>query len=95
MSSKVILQQQVLSLLAQLIKLRVNYSLLDADQVRAPNKIFLLHKKIKAISIGLCFHLLSSALSKVKFLAKCMSYENVSEDFAAVEFLLIPSRFPA
>ena len=40
MSSKVILQQQVLSLLAQLIKLRVNYSLLDADQVRAPNKFF-------------------------------------------------------
>ena len=33
MSSNVILQQQVLSLLAQLIKLRVNYSLLDADQV--------------------------------------------------------------
>ena len=91
MSSKVILQQQVLSLLAQLIKLRVNYSLLDADQVRASNKIFY----YTAISIGLCFHLLSSALSKVTFLAKCMSYENVSEDFAAVEFFLIPSRFPA
>lgn len=35
LSSSVILQQQVLSLLAQLIKLRVNYSLLDAGQVSA------------------------------------------------------------
>lgn len=93
MSSKVILQQQVLSLLAQLIKLRVNYSLLDADQVRAPNKILTTQEDYS--DLGLCFHLLSSALSKVTFLAKCMSYENVSEDFAAVEFFLIPSRFPA
>ena len=47
MSSKVILQQQVLSLLAQLIKLRVNYSLLDADQVRASNKIFYYTRRLK------------------------------------------------
>ncbi|XP_068709184.1 huntingtin-like [Montipora foliosa] len=33
LSSNVILQQQVLSLLAQLVKLRVNYSLLDSDQL--------------------------------------------------------------
>ena len=33
MSSSIALQEQVLSLLAQLIKLRVNYSMLDADQV--------------------------------------------------------------
>lgn len=32
-STSVPLQQQVLSLLAQLVKLRVNYALLDADQV--------------------------------------------------------------
>ena len=32
-SSSAALQQQVLSLLAQLVRLRVNYSLLDADQV--------------------------------------------------------------
>ncbi|XP_074614489.1 huntingtin-like isoform X2 [Acropora palmata] len=33
LSSSITLQQQVLSLLTQLIKLRVNYSLLDADQL--------------------------------------------------------------
>jgi len=32
-TSQVVLQQQVLDLLAQLVQLRVNYCLLDSDQV--------------------------------------------------------------
>lgn len=78
-STSVALQRQVLDLLAQLVQLRVNYCLLDSDQVKNVLLCFCLHETLNSILFLLNATLFSVLQVFIGFVLKQFEYIEVGQ----------------